>query len=43
MVEATDSANRDDPAEFRLLDCPSEGRILVERQVRARPVVSAQA
>ena len=33
MVEATDFANRDDPAEFRLLNWPTVGRILVERQV----------
>jgi hypothetical protein len=40
MVEATDFANRDDPAEVRLLNWPTVGRILVERQVSARPVVS---
>ena len=39
MVEATDFANRDDPADFRLLNWPAVGRILVERQVRARLVV----
>ena len=39
MVEATDFANRDNPAEFRLLNWPAVGRILVERQVSARPVV----
>ena len=39
MVEATDFANRDDPAEFRLLNWPAVGRIHVERQVSARPVV----
>jgi hypothetical protein len=31
MVEATDFANRDDPAEVRLLNWPTVGRILVER------------
>ena len=39
MVEATDFANRDDLAEFRPLNWPAVGRILVERQVSARPVV----
>jgi hypothetical protein len=39
MVEAADFANRDDPAEFRSLNWPAVGRILVERQVSARPVV----
>ena len=39
MVEAADFANRDDPAEFRPLNWPAMGRILVERQVSARPVV----
>ena len=39
MVEAADFANRDDPAEFWLLDWPAVGRILVERQVSACPVV----
>src|SRR5882762_7568020 len=39
MVEATDFANRDNPAEFRLLNWPAVGRILVERQASARPVV----
>ena len=39
MVEAADFGNRDDPAEFRPLDWPAVGRVLVERQVRARPVV----
>ena len=29
MVEATDFANRDDPAEFRPLNSPAMGRILV--------------
>src|SRR5207249_5933514 len=39
MVEATDFANRDDPAEFRPLNSPAMGRILVEREVSTRPVV----
>jgi len=39
MVEATDFANRDDPAEFRPLNWPAVGRILGEREVSARPVV----
>ena len=39
MVEATDFAKRDDAAEFRLLNWPAVGRILVERQVSACPVV----
>ena len=38
-MEAADFANRDDPAEFRPLNWPAVGRILVERQVSARPVV----
>ena len=39
MVEATDFANREDPAEFRPLNSPAVGRILVEREVSTRPVV----
>src|SRR5213594_2230916 len=39
MVEATDFANRDDPAEFRPLNPPAVGRVLVERKVSTRPVV----
>jgi hypothetical protein len=39
MVEATDFANRDDPAEFRRFNGPAVGRIFVERQVSARRVV----
>ena len=39
MVEATDFANRDDPAEFRPLNWAAVGRILVEREVSTRPVV----
>src|SRR5207247_8932329 len=39
MVEATDFANRDDPAEFRPLNWPAVGCILVEREVSTRPVV----
>jgi hypothetical protein len=42
MVEATDFANRDDPAEFRRFNEPAVGRILVERQVGARSVVYAK-
>ena len=39
MVEATDFANRDDPAEFRPLNSPAVGCILFEREVSTRPVV----
>lgn len=39
MVEAADFAERKDPAEFLLLNWPAVGRILVERQVSAGPVV----
>ena len=39
MVQATDFANRDDPAEFRPLNWPAVGCILVEREVSTRPVV----
>ena len=39
MVEAADFAKLDDPAEFWLLNGPAVGRILVERQVSACPVV----
>ena len=39
MVEATDFPNRDDSAEFRPLNSPAVGRILVEREVSTRPVV----
>ena len=39
MVEATDFANRDDPAELRLRNWPAVRRILFERQVSARSVV----
>jgi hypothetical protein len=39
MVEATDFANRDDPAEFLLLDWSAVGSIPAQRQVSARPVV----
>ena len=39
MVEATDFANWDDRAEFRPLNWAAVGRILVEREVSARPVV----
>ena len=39
MVQATDFANRDDPAEFRPLNWPAVGCILIERKVSARPVI----
>src|SRR3989454_2743115 len=39
MVEATDLANRDALAEFGPLNWAAVGRILVEREVSARPVV----
>ena len=39
MVESPDFANRDDPTKFRPLNRPCVWRILVERQVRALPVV----
>ena len=39
MVEATDFANRDDPAECRPLNWPAVGCILIEREVSARPVI----
>jgi hypothetical protein len=39
MVEATDFANRDDLAEFRLFNRAAVRRILVEREVSTRPVV----
>ena len=39
MVEATDFANLDDPGEFWPLDWPTMGRIPVEAQVSACPVV----
>jgi len=39
MVKATDFANRNDSAEFRPLNWPAVGRILVEREVSTRPVV----
>ena len=39
MVEATDFANREDPAEFRPLNSPAVGRILVEREMSTRSVV----
>src|SRR5229473_3545962 len=39
MVEATDFANREDLAEFRPLNSPAVGCILVEREVSTRPVV----
>ena len=41
MVKATDFANRDDPAECGPLNWPAVGRILVERQVSACPVVAS--
>jgi hypothetical protein len=39
MVEATDFANRDDLAEFRLFNRAAVRRVLVEREMRASPVV----
>src|SRR6058998_1418767 len=39
MMEATDFANRDDPAEFRPLNWSAVGCILLEREVSARPVI----
>ena len=39
MVEAANFANRDDPAEFRPLNSPAVGRVLIERKVSTRPVV----
>ena len=39
VMQATDFANRDDPAEFRPLNWPAVGCILVEREVSTRPVV----
>src|SRR2546426_7946898 len=39
MVEATDFANRNDPAEFRPLNWPAMGCILAEREVSTRPVI----
>ena len=36
MVEATDFANRDDLAEFRLFNRAAVRRILVEREVSTR-------
>ena len=38
-MQATNFGNRDDHAERRWLDRPSVGRILVERQVSASPVI----
>src|SRR5439155_20957223 len=39
MMQATDFANRDDSAEFRPLNWPAVGCILVEREVSTRPVI----
>src|SRR2546427_11874743 len=37
MMQAADFGNRDDRAELRPLDGPAVGRVLVEREGRARP------
>jgi hypothetical protein len=39
MMQATDFGNLNDPAELRGLDWPSVGWILVERKMRASPMV----
>ena len=39
MMQAADFGNRDDRAELRPLDWPAVGRVLVEREVSARPVI----
>src|SRR5881296_3233261 len=39
VMQATDFGNRDDRAEFRWLDGSSIGRIFVEREMSARPVI----
>ena len=39
MMQATDLANLDDPAELRPLDWPCVGCIFVEREVGSRPVI----
>ena len=39
MMQAADFGNRGDRAEFRRLNRASVGRILVEREVSARPVI----
>ena len=39
MMQAADFGNRDDRAEIRPLDWPAVGRVLVEREVSARPVI----
>ena len=39
MVQATDFGDGNDPAEVPPLNWPAVGRILVEREVSARPVV----
>ena len=40
MMQAADFGNRDDLAEFRRLNWPSVGCILVERKVSARSVIA---
>ena len=39
MMQAADFGNRGDRAEFRRRNWASVGRILVEREVSARPVI----
>ena len=39
MMQAADFGDRDDPAEFRGLNWPAVGCILVERKVSAHPVI----
>src|SRR5205807_4520425 len=39
MMQAADFGNRDDRAELRPRDWPAVGRVLVEREVSARPVI----
>ena len=39
VMQATDFGDRDDRAEFGLLDSPSVGCVLVERQVSAGPMI----
>ena len=39
MMQATDFGHRDDRAEFRRLNWPPVGCVLVERKVSAHPVI----
>ena len=39
VMQATDFGNFHDPARLRKLDGPAVGRILVEREMRASPVI----